>query len=107
MVARQCGAMPDPSDTGSYRPTHAPHLAVTAVLDRDARRVEVGGQVFDASNQPVVGADVVIRSSWGIECTTTSTTLGSFGARFSAPGDVVGHEVAVEAQGLIERVLVR
>ena len=107
MVIPQREVMPDASDSGSQRPPRAPYLAVTAVLDRDARRVEVGGQVFDASSHPVVGADVVIRSSWGIECTTTSTTLGSFGARFSAPGDVVGHEVAVEAQGLIERVLVR
>ena len=107
MVARQRGAMPDPSDSGSHRPARRPRLAVAAVLDRDARRVEVGGQVFDASNLPVVGADVVIRSSWGIECTTTSTTLGSFGARFSAPDDVVGREVAVEAHGLIERVLVQ
>ena len=99
--------MPDARDTANRQPARLPRLAVAAVLDRDARRVEVGGQVFDASNLPVVGADVVIRSSWGIECTTTSTTLGSFGARFSAPDDVVGREVAVEANGLIERVLVR
>ena len=107
MVAWQRIAMPNVSDSARRQPGRAPRLAVAAVLDRDAHRVEVGGQVFDASNLPVVGADVVIRSSWGIECTTTSTTLGSFGARFSAPDDVVGREVAVEANGLIERVLVR
>ena len=107
MGAPQCAAMPEPSDSTSHRSARAPRLAVAAVLDRDAHRVEVGGQVFDASSLPVVGADVVIRSSWGIECTTTSTTLGSFGARFSAPDDVVGREIAVEAYGLIERVLVQ
>ena len=99
--------MPTIGDHGSHPAAGAPRLAVAAVLDRDARRVEVGGQVFDARNLPMVGADVVIRSSWGIECTTTSTTLGSFGARFSAPDDVVGREVAVEANGVTERVFVR
>jgi hypothetical protein len=99
--------MPNSGDPWSHTTARAPRLAVAAVLDRDAHRVEVGGQVFDASNLPIVGADVVIRSSWGIECTTTSTTLGSFGARFSAPDDVVGREIAVEANGMTERVFVR
>jgi hypothetical protein len=95
------------SESPMHRSGRRARLTVHAVFDRDAQRVEVGGQLFDAGNFPVVGADVVIRSSWGIECATRSTELGSFGARFSAPGDVIGHEIAVEASGLIERVQVR
>jgi hypothetical protein len=107
MTSPEAGAMTGVPDAASPRRKRAPRLSVRAVLDPDAHRVEVGGQLFDAANIPVVGADVVIRSSWGIECTTRSTALGSFGARFSAPDDVAGHEVAIEVDGLIERVQVR
>jgi hypothetical protein len=106
MATSELGAMPA-TDAASSRGKRAPRLSVRAVLDPDARRVEVGGQVLDAANVPVVGADVVIRSSWGIECTTRSAALGSFGVRFSAPDDVAGHEVAIEVDGLTERVAVR
>jgi hypothetical protein len=85
----------------------SPRVAVQAVWDRTHNRVEIGGQVLDERDHPVVGADVVIRSSWGVECTTTSAALGSFGARFSAPDDAVGLEIAVEAQGIAQRVQVR
>jgi hypothetical protein len=106
MAASDSGAMAPATDADSSRGKR-PRLSVRAVLDPDARRVEVGGQVLDAANVPVVGADVVIRSSWGIECTTRSAALGSFGVRFSAPDDVTEHEVAIEVDGLIERVAVR
>ena len=55
----------------------------------------------------IVGADVVIRSSWGVECTTVSTSLGSFGARMSAPSDTADLEIAIEANGVEQRLQVR
>jgi hypothetical protein len=84
-----------------------PRLAVQAVFDRQAGRVEIGGQLLDASDAPIVGADVVIRSSWGMECSTVSTALGSFGARMSAPIDTSRLEVAIEAVGVAQIVNVR
>ncbi len=88
-------------------PARGTRLAVQAVLDRLEGRVDVGGQVLDERNDPIVGADVVIRSSWGVECTTVSTALGSFGARLSAPSDPNGLEVAIETSGIAQRVRVR
>jgi hypothetical protein len=88
------------------RRERGPRLAVQAVLDRGARRVEIGGQVLDERGAAVVGADVVVRSSWGVECTTVSTALGSFGARISAPDQTAGLEVTVEASGVSQRVRV-
>lgn len=82
-------------------------LAVQAVFDRTAGRVEIGGQLLDAHGAPIVGADVVIRSSWGIECSAVSTALGSFGARMSAPVDTARLEIAIEAAGIAQTVNVR
>jgi hypothetical protein len=81
-------------------------VAVQAVLDRGARRVDIGGQVLDERGGAVVGADVVVRSSWGVECTTVSTALGSFGARISAPEETSGLAITVEANGVSHRVRV-
>ncbi len=99
--------MVQPADANETGRRRGPRLAVQAVHDRVAHRVDIGGQVLDAHDDPIVGADVVIRSSWGVECTTVSTALGSFGARFSAPDDAVDLEVAIEADGVAQRVRVR
>jgi hypothetical protein len=97
-------ASPPPEDR-ALRPQA--RLAVQAVFDRMAGRVEIGGQLLDANDAPIVGADVVIRSSWGMECTTVSAALGSFGARMSAPADTSRLEVAIEAVGIEQTVNVR
>jgi hypothetical protein len=86
-----------------HRPVRGPRLAVHAVLDRSAGRVDIGGQVLDERGSPVVGADVVVRSSWGVECSAVTTALGSFGARISAPEDTSDLEVTVEAIGATYR----
>jgi hypothetical protein len=90
-----------PTESGRER---GPRVAVLAVLDRGAGRVDIGGQVLDERGVARVGADVVIRSSWGVECTTVSTALGSFGARMSAPEETSGLEITVEADGVSHRV---
>lgn len=82
-------------------------LAATALFDDVSKRVEIGGQVFGADGQPIVGADLVIRASWGIECSTTSAALGSFGARFTAPDDAVGKTVIVEADFASKQISVQ
>jgi hypothetical protein len=97
-------ASPPPEDR-AHRP--AARLAVQAVFDRMAGRVEIGGQLLDAHDVPIVGADVVIRSSWGMECSTVSSALGSFGARMSAPTDTSRLEIAIEAAGIEQTVNVR
>ena len=91
----------------STTPRQFGRVTAEAVFDPVASRVEVGGQVLDELDHPVVGAGIVIRSSWGVECSTTSTTLGSFGARFTAPANPVGLDVIVEALGAKKVLVVR
>ncbi len=96
-------APPPPADEPDRRRAR---VTADAVFDRFAGRVEIGGQILDGRDAPVVGADVVIRSSWGVECSTVSAALGSFGSRMSAP-DTTGLVVEIEALGIAHTVDVR